>query len=44
MVVNGKTWPKLTVEARKYRLRILNGSDSRFLIPRGAHGARDRAG
>jgi bilirubin oxidase len=32
IVVNGKTWPKLTVEARKYRFRILNGSDSRFFI------------
>ncbi len=32
MVVNGKTWPFLNVEPRKYRLRILNGSDSRFLI------------
>jgi spore coat protein A, manganese oxidase len=32
MTVNGKTWPKLTVEARKYRFRILNGSDSRWLI------------
>jgi spore coat protein A len=32
MVVNGKTWPYLNVEPRKYRLRFLNGSDSRFLI------------
>lgn len=32
MVVNGKAWPFLNVEARKYRFRILNGSDSRFLI------------
>ncbi|HET9598535.1 MAG TPA: multicopper oxidase domain-containing protein [Anaeromyxobacteraceae bacterium] len=32
MVVNGKTWPKLPVEARKYRLRLLNGCDSRWLI------------
>jgi len=32
MVVNGKTWPFLSVEARTYRFRILNGSDSRFLI------------
>jgi spore coat protein A len=32
MVVNGKTWPYLTVEARRYRFRFLNGSDSRFLI------------
>jgi FtsP/CotA-like multicopper oxidase with cupredoxin domain len=32
MVVNGKTWPFLQVEPRKYRFRILNASDSRFLI------------
>lgn len=29
-LVNGKAWPKLNVEPRKYRLRMLNGSDSRF--------------
>jgi bilirubin oxidase len=32
MVVNGKTWPYLNVEGRRYRFRFLNGSDSRFLI------------
>src|SRR5574341_140574 len=32
MVVNGRTWPFLTVEQRRYRFRFLNGSDSRFLI------------
>lgn len=32
MVVNGRTWPFLEVEARRYRFRYLNGSDSRFLI------------
>jgi FtsP/CotA-like multicopper oxidase with cupredoxin domain len=32
MVVNGKTWPFLNVQPRKYRFRILNGSDSRFMI------------
>ncbi|WP_197714593.1 multicopper oxidase family protein [Nitrosomonas supralitoralis] len=32
MVVNGKTWPYLEVEKRRYRFRILNASDSRFLI------------
>lgn len=32
MVVNGRTWPYLDVEPRKYRLRLLNGCDSRFLI------------
>ncbi|MDX2006371.1 MAG: multicopper oxidase [Meiothermus sp.] len=30
ILVNGKTWPFLNVEPRKYRLRLLNGSDSRF--------------
>jgi spore coat protein A, manganese oxidase len=32
MVVNGKIWPKTNVEPRKYRLRLLNGCDSRFLV------------
>ena len=32
MVVNGRTWPFLQVEPRRYRFRILNGSNSRFLI------------
>ncbi|MBN2034205.1 MAG: multicopper oxidase domain-containing protein [Deltaproteobacteria bacterium] len=30
IVVNGKTWPFLNVEPRKYRLRLLNGSNARF--------------
>ncbi len=34
MLVNGKTWPFLEVEPRRYRLRILNGCNSRFLILR----------
>lgn len=33
-LVNGVIWPKLTVEKRKYRFRMLNGSDSRFYILR----------
>jgi len=42
MVVNGKIWPKSSVEPRQYRVRLLNGSDSRFMrlqlkvIPGGA--------
>jgi len=32
IVVNGQTWPFLDVEARRYRFRLLNGSDSRFFI------------
>ena len=31
MVVNGIIWPKMDVEPRNYRLRLLNGCDSRFL-------------
>lgn len=31
MVVNGKIWPKMDVKPRHYRLRLLNGCDSRFL-------------
>jgi spore coat protein A len=30
ILVNGKIWPFLTVEPRKYRFRILNASNSRF--------------
>jgi spore coat protein A, manganese oxidase len=30
IVVNGKAWPKMTVEAKRYRFRLLNASDSRF--------------
>lgn len=30
ILVNGKIWPYLEVEPRKYRFRILNGSDARF--------------
>jgi spore coat protein A len=30
ITVNGKTWPYLSVAARKYRFRILNGSNARF--------------
>jgi FtsP/CotA-like multicopper oxidase with cupredoxin domain len=32
IVVNGKTWPFLEVEQRRYRLRFLNGCNSRFLL------------
>lgn len=30
IVVNGKTWPFLNVEPRRYRFRFLNGSNARF--------------
>jgi spore coat protein A, manganese oxidase len=32
MVVNGRSWPVLDVEPRRYRFRLLNGCNSRFLI------------
>jgi spore coat protein A, manganese oxidase len=32
IVVNGQAWPFLEVEQRRYRLRLLNGCNSRFLI------------
>ena len=34
IVVNGKIWPKTDVERRNYRLRLLNGTDSRFMVLR----------
>lgn len=30
ILVNGKVWPYLEVEPRKYRFRVLNGSNARF--------------
>jgi bilirubin oxidase len=32
MLVNGRTWPTLNVEPRRYRFRLLNGCNSRFLL------------
>lgn len=32
IMVNGNTWPFQTVEQKRYRLRFLNGCNSRFLI------------
>lgn len=32
IIVNGRTWPYLEVEQRRYRMRLLNGCNSRFLI------------
>ena len=34
MVVNGLIWPKENVEQRNYRLHLLNGTDSRFMVIR----------
>jgi bilirubin oxidase len=39
MVVNGKTWPYLEVEKRRYRFRFLDGCNSRFLILRAVKAA-----
>ncbi len=38
MVVNGRTWPYLDVEQRRYRFRLLNGCNSRFLILKMSNG------
>ena len=38
IVVNGTTWPYLEVEQRRYRFRLLNGCNSRFLILELDHG------
>lgn len=32
ILVNGRTWPYLEVEPRLYRFRLLNGTNSRFLL------------
>jgi FtsP/CotA-like multicopper oxidase with cupredoxin domain len=32
IIANGNTWPFQTVEQRRYRIRFLNGCQSRFLI------------
>jgi spore coat protein A len=32
MLVNGRTWPQLTVEPRRYRFRILNACNARTLV------------
>lgn len=32
ITVNGKTWPYLSVAPRKYRFRVLNGSNARFYL------------
>ena len=31
-MVNGRTWPFLTVERRRYRFRFLNGCQSRLIL------------
>jgi spore coat protein A len=39
ILVNGQAWPVLDVEPRKYRFRLLNGSDSRVYDMRLSNGA-----
>ena len=34
MVVNGQSWPKMTVEKRRYRVRLINGCNSRTIVLR----------
>jgi spore coat protein A len=43
-VVNGVAWPNCKVEPREYRLRLLNGSDSRFYTLRFGFGGNARRG
>jgi spore coat protein A, manganese oxidase len=38
MTVNGKTWPFLNTEQRRYRFRIVNACNARFLILRLSNG------
>ena len=38
IVVNGRTWPSLDVQQRRYRFRFLNGCNARFLILRMSNG------
>ena len=44
IVVNGKTWPYLDVEPRRYRFRLLNGCNARFLELRLSDPSTNRAG
>lgn len=39
ILVNGAAWPLLAVEPRKYRFRVINGSDSRVYDMRLSNGA-----
>lgn len=44
IVVNGKTWPYLNVEPRRYRFRLLNACNARFLKLRLANGSSGKPG
>jgi spore coat protein A len=44
MVVNGKAWPYLSLEPRRYRLRLLNACNACFLELRLANASSGKAG
>ena len=44
IVVNGRSWPYLEVQPRRYRLRLLNGSNARFYEIRLVNKAASSAG
>jgi bilirubin oxidase len=44
MLANGKTWPKMNVEQRRYRFRILNANDTRVMFLKIAADATARPG
>jgi len=44
ILVNGKTWPYLRVEPRRYRFRLLNGSNARVVELRLVEGVANRRG
>ena len=44
MVVNGRTWPVLHVEPRRYRFRFLNGCNARFVVLKLVSNATKRPG
>jgi FtsP/CotA-like multicopper oxidase with cupredoxin domain len=44
IVVNGKTWPFLNVEPRRYRFRLLNACNARFFELRLANASSDNPG
>ncbi len=44
IIVNGKTWPYQSVEPRRYRFRILNGCNARFLELKLARASSDLPG
>ncbi|HYT62226.1 MAG TPA: multicopper oxidase [Haliangiales bacterium] len=44
IVVNGKSWPYLNVEPRRYRFRLVNGSNARFYEMRLANRVTNMSG